>query len=115
MKRTEAEADAAFDAALERMKELIRSMPVDGGPSQLIAACVAFIEAAPSRSEAARAFATAASQLSGGLATLTVAYADEAGLVEVIGQAGTFSSTAAEREARNSETADSGMADFVVH
>ena len=106
-KRTEAEADAAFDAALERMKELIRSMPVETeGPSQLIATCVAFLEAAPTRSDAARAFATAASQLSGGLATLTVAYADEAGLVEVVSQAGVFASTAAERAARAPEPAD---------
>ena len=116
--RTETDAaDAAYDAAVERMRELIASMPVDPGPSQLIATCVAFIESAPSRSDAARAFATAASQLSGGLATLTIAYADEAGLVEVVSQAGTFSSTAADRAARepDSESSDSGMADIVVH
>ena len=115
--RTEAEADVAYDDAVERMRELIASMPVDPGPSQLIAACVAFIEAAPTRSDAARAFATAASQLSGGLATLTIAYADEDGLVEVISQAGVFTSTAAERGARDpdSESSGSGMADIVVH
>ena len=116
--RTETDAaDAAYDAAVERMRELIASMPVDPGPSQLIATCVAFIESAPSRSDAARAFATAASQLSGGLATLTIAYADEAGLVEVVSQAGTFSSTAADRAARepDSESDDSGMPDFVLH
>ena len=102
-KRTEAETDAAYDAAVERMRELIASMPVDPGPSQLIAACVAFLEAAPSRSDAARAFATAASQLSGGMASLTIAYGGADGLVEVVSQAGTFASTAAERAARPPE------------
>ena len=106
---------AEIDESMERARAFVASMPVEPGPSQLIAAMVALIETADERSDAARAFATAASQLSGGLACLTIAYADAAGLVEVISQAGVFTSTAAERGARESEPNDSGMADTVVH
>ena len=105
--------DAEIDESMERARAFVASMPVEPGPSQLIAAMVALIETADERSTAARAFATAASQLSGGLACITISYADPTGLVEVIGQAGVYTSTAADRAARadDSEMADSDAAD----
>ena len=57
--------DREVDEAIERARELIRSMPTDEGTDKLIAACTAIIQAASSPADACQAFAIAASMLTG--------------------------------------------------
>ena len=81
--------DDEIDASIERARAFIKSMPVDPEQSdKLVAAMVAMIQAAPSRPEAAQAFAAAASGLTGGKALVTILYGDRDGYREIFGPEG---------------------------
>lgn len=82
--------DAEVDASLDRALALIESMPVEQN-GKLIAAMVALVEASSSRSDAACAFATAASRLSGGVARVIIAYGSDKQHYEVFTSVGTAS------------------------
>ena len=59
-----------FEAATDRAKRLITSMPVEDGRAKLIAAAAAFIRAAESPPDALCCLAIAASDLSGCIVTV---------------------------------------------